>query len=213
MRAVVTAAQPYRLTESGGPATYVQTGTWVCVDTNATAGSRVSFAAGAVTLGAGAAARCTVTNSTATITLLKRVEGGASAPSAWNLTATPTALAGLTPTTVAGATTSTAFEVRPGHPYTLTEALADPNAPLAYRQDRLERLNPDGSWTTVSGAQITAPAAGASATYRYVNRLIDPVRLPLTGGLSTDLFLIAGGLAALFATAGAGWAWRRRSMA
>ncbi|MFS0868078.1 hypothetical protein AB3M83_12195 [Microbacterium sp. 179-B 1A2 NHS] len=215
----VSADAGYRLSETGGPATYVQSGSWQCTDA---AGETVPVsAAGDVAPARGSAVTCTVTNATATLTVLKRVEGAVPGfqPSDWTLTATPAALAGglLPPQTRigadydAGGNGANTFEVRPGHSYTLTEAVRDPSRRLAFDLLRLERL--DGSrWTPVASGTVSAPAPGGSATYRFVNAPIaPPTILPLTGGLSADAFLITGGATvALGVILAAAYSWRRR---
>lgn len=214
----VSADTPYRLSETGGLATYVQVGTWVCLTS---AGVTVPVtAAGDVTLTRGTAVTCTVTNATASVTLLKNVQNPQTGfqPATWNLTATPATLAGLTARTVAGADFSTSgnpastFDVRPGHTYTLTEDLAQAGTRLAYRQVRLEQRQSNGSWTPVSSATITAPAAGQTAIYRFVNAPVAPPALPLTGGTSADAYVIAGVsvLGFALALALAVWYGRRR---
>jgi len=218
----VSADTPYRLAEAGGPATYLQIGAWVC--TTATGTTVPVTAAGDVTLTRATAVTCTVTNATASVVLLKNVQSPQTGfqPSTWNLTATPTALAGLAPTTVAGADYATAgnpsstFDVRPGHAYTLTEALAQTGTRLAYRQLRVEVRQPNGTWAPVTtassgAASITAPAAGQTAVYRFVNAPVQPATLPLTGGTSTDAFLIGGSVVLVLALALAVWHGRRRT--
>jgi LPXTG-motif cell wall-anchored protein len=218
----VSADTAYRLSESGGPATYVQVGNWSCV--TATGTSVPVTAAGDVTLTRGTAVTCTVTNATASLTLLKNVVNPSAGfqPSTWNLTATPATLAGLAPVTVAGADYTTTgngnqastFAVRPGHTYTLSEALAQSGTRLAYQQVRLELRQPNGTWVAVSTADtptITAPAAGQTAIYRFVNAPVNPTTLPLTGGASTDAFLLAGSAVLVLALALAVWHGRRRA--
>ncbi|GGE95265.1 prealbumin-like fold domain-containing protein [Mycetocola zhadangensis] len=212
----VSANIPYRLSEAGGPATYLQVGNWSCVTAS---GAAVPVtAAGDVSLTRGTAVTCTVTNATASLTLLKNVQNPSTGfqPSTWNVTATPATLTGLSPTTVSGAdfvTTgnpSSTFNVRPGHSYTLSEALARSGTRLAYQQLRLELRQPNGSWTPVSSQTITAPAAGQNAIYRFVNAPVQPTILPMTGGSSTDAFLIGGSAVLALALALAVWQGRRR---
>ncbi|GEK23083.1 DUF7933 domain-containing protein [Cellulomonas xylanilytica] len=212
----VSAETPYRLSETGGPATYVQVGGWSCVTAS---GAVVPVTtAGDVSLTRGTDVTCTVTNATAALTLLKNVQSPSTGfvPATWNLTATPAALSGLSATTVSGADyaalgnpTST-ISVRPGHTYTLSEALAQSGARLAYRQLRLEVRQPDGSWTAVTSPTITAPAAGQTAVYRFVNAPVSPPVLPLTGGTSSDAFVVGGGALLVLAIAIAVWQRRRR---
>lgn len=213
----VSAGVPYRLSESGGSAAYVQVGGWSCVTA---AGLPVPVsAAGDVTPTRATAVTCTVTNATASLTLLKNVQNPSTGfqPSTWNLTATPATLAGLSATTVPGAdyvaagNPASTFNVRPGHTYTLTEALAQSGTRLAYQQLRLEVRQSNGTWTPVTSATITAPAAGQSATYRFVNAPVQPTQLPLTGGPSTDAFLFGGAAVLALALALAVWHRRRRS--
>jgi hypothetical protein len=214
----VSADTPYRLAEAGGPATYVQVGNWACVTATGTAVPVT--AAGDVTLTRATDVTCTVTNATAAITLLKNVQNPSTGfqPSTWNLTATPAALTGLSATTVPGADYSatngnaaSTFAVRPGHSYTLSEALAQSGTRLAYQQLRLELRQPNGTWTPVTSQTITAPAAGQTAIYRYVNAPVSPPILPLAGGPSTDAFVIGGIAVLTLALALAVWQRRRRT--
>ena len=213
----VSAGTPYRLSESDGPSTYVQVGSWSCVTAS---GATVPVTgAGDVSLTLATAVTCTVTNATASLTLLKNVQSPATGfqPSTWNLTATPAVLAGLSATTVPGAdfvaagNPASTFSVRPGHTYALSEALAQSGTRLAYQQLRLELRQPNGSWTPVASQTITAPAAGQTAIYRFVNAPVQPTMLPLTGGTSTDAFLIGGSVLLILAIAFAFWHGRRRS--
>ncbi|WP_043598649.1 hypothetical protein [Cellulomonas flavigena] len=213
----VSAQTPYRLSETSGPATYVQVGGWSCA--TATGSAVPVTPAGDVSLARATDVTCTVTNATAALTLLKNVQNPSTGfqPATWDLTATPAALAGLTATTVRGADVSplgnpsSTFDVRPGHTYTLSEALAQSGTRLAYQQLRLEVRGPDGSWTPVASPTITAPAAGQSAVYRFVNAPVAPPVLPLTGGPSRDAFLLGGG--ALLALALTVAVWHRRRQA
>lgn len=213
----VTPGVPYRLAESGGTLTYVQTGGWVC-RTAAGATLEVS-AAGDVVPTSGSPVTCTVTNATATITLLNQVQdprAGFQAPD-WRVTATPGAVAGgVLPTEtrlgaeyVATGNPTNTFEVRPGHGYTLTQAATDPRRPLAYQELRLERLV-GSTWTPVTSRTITAPAAGQTAVYRFVNAPVGPTTLPLTGGTGADTFSIAGGAVLIVALLLSVWHGRRR---
>lgn len=213
----VTPGATYRLAESGGPLTYVQTGSWQC--RTATGATVAVTDAGDVVPVAGAAITCTVTNATATITLVKQVQNPRPGFQVgdWRLTATPAAIAGGTLPTEsrfgaeynAQGNPASTFEVRPGHGYTLSEAATDPARRLAYQELRLERLV-GGTWTTVPSRTITAPAAGQTAVYRFVNAPVTPTRLPLTGGASADAFFIGGSAALASALALALWHTRRR---
>lgn len=214
----VSPARPYRLSETGTNAAYVQVGAWRCVE--ATGAEVAVTATSDVTVRTGAAVTCTVANATATMTLLKDVTAPSPGfvPSTWTVTAAPAALTGATLPTqsrvgaaydpVAGNAAST-FEVRPGHGYTLSETPTVAGTRLAYLTLRLERL--DGStWTPVTGRSITAPAAGQNVVYRFVNApVVGPV-LPLTGGVGADTFAIAGGLLLALTVVGAVIHRRRR---
>lgn len=219
----ISAGVPYRLAQTGGTVSYVQVGSWSCVDG---AGKPVAVSAdGDATIAPGSSVTCTVTNSTAGLTILKNVidpQTGFEAKN-WTITATPNAFTGLSAQSKVGAEYSSAangnaastIEVRPGHGYTLTEALTDQTSKVAYQELRLEQLV-NGNWVTVNSASITAPAAGQSAVYRFVNAPIPGVVLPLTGGMSTDAFMIAGALILLLALSVAvlhGSRRRRRSTA
>jgi len=213
----VSANIAYTLAESGGPATYQQVGAWACVLTDAPS-TAVAVTSSQVTMPAGDDVTCTVTNATAALTLLTHVVDGDGSvvASDWALTATPATMTGLAAVNVAGAeyaaagNPSSTFEVRPGHSYTFTDALVDPATPLAYRLIRIELRNPNGSWSPIAGNQITAPAAGQTATYRFVHELIPPVVLPLTGGASSDRYFIAGGIILIVALGTSGFSRRRR---
>ncbi|MFS0868240.1 SpaH/EbpB family LPXTG-anchored major pilin [Microbacterium sp. 179-B 1A2 NHS] len=199
----VTAGTPYRLSEASKAsaaaltAPYVQAGDWAC---RTAGGQTVPVSSqGDVTLSAGAAVTCTVTNTTATISLVKSLRPGFAAgvtPATWNLTATPSAGSGLSTVTVAGAASEAAantINVRPGTTYTLSEALASATSTLPFRLVSLERFDAATStWVDVTSATVTAPAAGRTAVYRFVNAPIVPPTLPLTGGLGSDTFLVVG---------------------
>ncbi|WP_075890809.1 vWA domain-containing protein [Actinomyces provencensis] len=230
----ITPGVTYQLAESGGDPRYVQTdertiplinrqstGTMTCERVNPTTGAIISDfidgIEGGVTVPMGYVVRCTANNETASLTLLKHVEGDASFEADdWNLTATPApGVDGLESTTVAGAETAegtaSTFRVRPGHTYTLAEVLADAGTSLAYQQLGLERWDAsENEWETVGSADIML-GNSESATYRFVNAAVPSVSLPLTGGLGTDTFLLVGG--GLLALAGiGGWLHRRRSL-
>ncbi|WP_422391317.1 prealbumin-like fold domain-containing protein [Arthrobacter sp. N1] len=213
----VTPGTAYRLAEAGGPPTYVQTGTWRC---RTPAGANVTVtASGDVTPAAGAAITCTVTNATAALTILKQVidpRPGFQAAD-WKVTATPAALPGATLTTetrpgaeyVASGNPASTFDVRPGHGYTLSEAATDLTRKLAYQELRLERLS-GSTWVPVAARTISAPPAGQTAVYRFVNAPVAPTTLPLTGGTSADAFYIGGGALLVAALALMAWNSRRR---
>jgi LPXTG-motif cell wall-anchored protein len=98
--------------------------------------------------------------------------------------------------------------VRPNHVYTISEALAVDDGTIAYRQLGIQKLV-DGSWVDVDVAQVSAEP-GEHATYRFVNDSVPAVVLPLTGGTSTDLFLLIGGIFLLIALSLAAWQQSRR---
>lgn len=214
----VTSGAAYQLNGAGGPGTYVAASGWACTDQD---GAAVTVdAASKVVVSPGSQVACAIAYGTARLTLLKNVVTpsiGFTAAS-WTLVATPDALSGaaLTPQSRVGAEFSSAgnaastFDVRPGHGYTLSEKLTDPNSVIAYRQVALQRLE-NGVWVDVAAAQITAPAVGQTATYRFVNDRIPAVALPLTGGASTDGFLLAGSALLVLTGALALWQWRRRT--
>ncbi|GAA1129211.1 hypothetical protein GCM10009643_10200 [Microbacterium aurantiacum] len=203
----VSTGVAYTLAEAGGPKEYVAAGAWTCV-----AGSTaVPVTASTVTVPLGQTVECTVVNTTAKLTILKEVVGQALPPGDWTLTADPGAGSGLTAKTAVGASQASAantFEVKPGTAYTLSEAPTAGDGAIAYRQLALERQLADGSWVAVDSDRVTVPA-GSHATYRFVNDRVPAVVLPLTGGASTDAFLL-GGLAVLL-LAGALAAWNLRS--
>ncbi|WP_431779771.1 prealbumin-like fold domain-containing protein [Microbacterium aurantiacum] len=203
----VSTGVAYALGEAGGPKEYVAAGAWTCV-----AGSTaVPVAASTVTVPLGQSVECTIVNTTAKLTILKEVVGQALAPGDWTLTADPGAGSGLTAKTAIGASQASSantFEIKPGTAYTLSEAPTAGDGAIAYRQLALERQLADGSWVAVDSDRVTVPAS-SHATYRFVNDRVPAVVLPLTGGASTDAFLL-GGLAVLL-LAGALAAWNLRS--
>jgi LPXTG-motif cell wall-anchored protein len=93
--------------------------------------------------------------------------------------------------------------------YTLSESATDPSRRVAYQELRLERLV-GTTWTTVPARAITAPAAGETAVYRFVNAPVVPTRLPLTGGMSADAFFIGGAATLGLALVLSLWHTRRR---
>lgn len=206
--ATVSPSSVYRLAETGGTAAYVQVGNWACVTATGTAVAVSSV--GDVTLDQGTDVTCTVTNATSSLTVLTtvRTPAGTLTPPNWTVTATPANMNGLAPTSRVGAdytpggNAANTFDVRPGHSYTLSQAQTSAGALSPYRLIRLERLTGVvggvPQWETVGSTAITAPAAGQSATYRYVYGAVAPITLPLTGGLGADAFTY-GGIAVILA--------------
>lgn len=150
------------------------------------------------------------------LTLLKTVEDGSASPANWNLTAN----GGTGQTyTVSGNVTRSAgntFGVVTARDYALTETPADPNAPLAYLLDRVERCDPNPAaaggcdWQVIDEAAPVSVGVGQHAVYRFVNKSAPALEVPLTGGLSSDAVGIAGaGLAGLALLIGS-VAWMRR---
>ncbi|WP_182113158.1 MULTISPECIES: DUF11 domain-containing protein [unclassified Actinotalea] len=140
---VVTPLVPYQLAESGGTPTYVQvdqrsdlqtyplsTGSWSCIRVDAE-GAQVSGYAdglnGGVTVPLAARVSCTATNQTGQLVLAKDVvndAGGTAVPADFTLRAVPApTVPDLDTVETAGAARDVAqvFEVRPGHPYALSE--------------------------------------------------------------------------------------------
>lgn len=208
---------PYELSEAGGPITYVQSGQWACVDDDT--GTEVALTNGAVSVAYGASVTCTVTNVTATLTLLKHIADGADgmlSPEDWTLVAAPGCdVVGLAEVTVTGAETESAAntaEIRPDCEYTLAEEV-DEGSTLAYRQTALERWDEEsGTWVALAGDSISV-APGTHAIVRFVNDLTPAVVLPFTGGTSADAFTLSGVVVLLLALALVLWQWivRRRT--
>ncbi|TGO04929.1 LPXTG cell wall anchor domain-containing protein [Serinibacter arcticus] len=208
----VTAGVAHVLGEqpTGGVAqpSYVQQGQWSCtaVDPNGTPTGQAA-SVDTVTVPLGGWTRCTVTNATAELTLLKHVVSDSSdarPASDWTLQATPVAgTPALATQSVVGAETavgaSSTRTVRPGRAYVLGET-----GPGGYTQ-QLQKLV-GSSWVAVDSTTVTL-AAGERATYRFVNDDVAP-SLTLTkvvrGGtaVATDWTLSAtsGASATTFAT-------------
>ena len=198
----VTPSVAYALSHSGGPASYAQVGSWACRDQS---GAIVPVTASGVSLVKGTQVTCTVTNSTARLTLLKHIDataGGTLRADMFTLTATPASLAGLTATSTRGSETEIAsgadanrFDVRPGHSYTLTE-----RSDYASLGLRLERRTGQDAWVTVTDPTIQVPA-GEHHVYRFVNAPVPALALPLTGGIGADTYVMGGGALLLLALA------------
>ncbi|MDQ7878373.1 VWA domain-containing protein [Microbacterium sp. QXD-8] len=214
--ASVSPAAAYTLSESGGPDTYVPASAgWQCVLTGTTTAVGVSNAK--VTVPLGQKVTCTITNTTATLTLLKKTaDGSGLAPADFTLTGTPASGFTLAVLQTPGATAANAgnsFEVRPAHTYTLAET--DDSGTIAYRNLGLQKLKPgtdpalDANWENVASAEVQV-AAGEQAIYRFVNDKVPAVVLPLTGGTASDAFLLLGGAIVSAVVAVAAWRAARR---
>ncbi|MCR8670917.1 hypothetical protein [Agrococcus sp. HG114] len=203
----------YALAATGGPAQY-EVGQWSCLDHR---GESVAVTDAAITVALGSQVTCTITHATAHLVLLKHIDetmAGNLRPEHFDLTATPVdASLGLEAETVHGAelaSTANTVEVRPGAAYALSES-----STYAYLHLQLQRLDGD-RWVDVA-SEILAPAAGQTATYRFVNAAPPALALPLTGGLGADAYLAAGLVLLTLATAAAGVrmrrGWRARRLA
>ncbi|ROR65287.1 hypothetical protein [Agrococcus jenensis] len=207
----ITPGVAYRLSESGGPATYVQVGGWACVNQ---AGAAVTVsAAGEVTATQGDAVTCTVTNATAQLVVLEHIEGTATVqPSQFSLTATPAARPGLSASTVPGSDvvgTAATVQVRPGHSYALASTSEAPHLQL-----RFERYvgtvgeggavdHADASLWRAADPSTVAVAAGQTAIYRFVAAEPLAFALPYTGGVGLDqVQLLGAGVSAVGLLAG-----------
>ncbi len=200
--ASVTAGVAYALSATGGHVAYAQVGSWACVDQRGTA---VPVTASGASLVKGTQVTCTVTHSTARMTLLKHIDGstgGSLHPDRFTLTATPASFAGLAPTSVPGSETEVAsgaaanrFEVRPGHGYALSE-----HSDYAALGLRLERQTGPDTWEAVASHTVQVPA-GEHHVYRFVAAPVPALALPLTGGVGSDTYVMAGGALVLLALA------------
>ena len=208
--AITTATVPlgtYTLTESNGPAGY-DPSSWSC--TGATVSNN------SVTLAQGVSATCTITNSDepGSVTWTKKdTSGSLLNGSEWTLTPP-----GASAVTITDCTTSTCptgdlkdQDPAPGKfkltnlswgSYTLTEA----RAPIGYVLDTTSHTFTVGPDATKN--QVGVP--GPTSIGDFTNTQAKVPVLPLTGGMSADAFLIAGG-AALAAAGFGGWWSRRRS--
>lgn len=198
----------YTLSESGGPAGYQQTGAWYC--------SGAAVNGSTVSLTQGANVTCTITNSDlpGSVTWSKTdTADNLLAGSVWTLTGPKMSDNEPGPSVdvedcVAGS--GSACTGRDKNPvagkfsviglswgtYTLVEKAA----PLGYVLDPTQRD------FTIRGDALSFSFGAA-----FRNSQVTPPSLPLTGGLGTDTFLLAGG--GLLALAGiGGWIHRRRSL-
>lgn len=220
---VVAQDTAYVLSESDAHPEYVQQGEWQCVtatgrDSNGalTFGDPVAAESATTQVGRGGVVRCTVTNETAKLTVLKEVPDDLdpTAPfdeSDFTLDIDPGANElGLTPqngvpgSNVASETNS--FSVRPGHTYQVSEKSVDPD--LAYVNTQVQYLDENGDWHDIDPSEITLEA-GQHLTIRFVNVPPGSVPLPLTGGFA-GMFPVVGGGAVLAALAAAAWYVTRR---
>ena len=177
-------------------------------------------AAGSVSVPLGQSVLCTVTNATASLTLLKYVEDDFASPSTWelqaeavdpSLPARPSIAGSWTgaPGPVQAAAANT-VAVRPDAAYSLSEQTVASAAGMAYLFDRVDVWNPvTGSWEQIADASAITVVAGGHAIYRFVNSPVPPLALPLTGGLASDAFLIVGGTVLALALGFALWHTRR----
>lgn len=200
----VSANVDYKLSETG-PNTYIATQEgWQCVDNRTDA--TVELTDDLVSLDLGQDATCTITNTTAKLTILKHVEGGNAVPQDWELSATPGQNDyGFTTHTTPGAqnvSSNNTWEVRPEQPFALDEALAntDPDALKEYYLDRIEMQDENGAWVEVTDTDAVTVPAGTHAVYRFVNAAIPSLEIPLTGGLGRDAYLIGGGVVLVLTT-------------
>ncbi len=207
--ASVSSGTAYTLTESGGPAGYVPTSAgWACVDS---AGAPVAVSGSAVTVPLGQLVTCTITNTTAVVTVLKHVEGDGIAPSDFTLSLTPQDGSAPGHSGIPGSespTASNTFAVTPGATYTLAETSG--SVTLPYLGVVLQTSSDGTNWNDVSGAEITVPA-GTHVYYRFVNSPVPALMLPLTGGTGIDVFWLSGGIVlALGVAAALAWQFARR---
>lgn len=207
----ITPGIAYRLTEAGGPATYAQVGTWRCANQ---VGTPVAVSsAGDIVATQGDDVTCTVTNATAALVVLERVESGATLrPSRFELTATPSPRPGLSPTTVVGseaATAASTIEVLPGHAYALRSTSTAPHLQLRFER-YVGVIGVDGAvdhadptlWRSADPGSVSV-GAGQSAVYRFVATEPVPFALPITGGIGIDQLRLIGGAAMALALGGA----------
>jgi fimbrial isopeptide formation D2 family protein/LPXTG-motif cell wall-anchored protein len=200
--ASVTPGVAYALASTGGRAAYEQVGSWDCRDQLGTA---VTVTASGVTVVKGTQVTCTVTHSTARMTLLKHIDtsnGGTLRAAMFTLTATPASFTGLSATSVQGneaeiatGSSTNRFDVRPGHGYALTE-----KSDYASLGLRLERQTGPDTWVAVTNPTVQVPA-GEHHVYRFVNAPVPALALPLTGGIGSDTYAMAGGALLLLALA------------
>jgi len=191
----VTPQTAYTLAEQGTTAAdsaYTAAGAWACTTP---AGTPVTVTSSKVTLSYGQSATCTITNTTATVTVLKHIDGAGLQASQFTLSLTPqTAGAGLGQSSIAGSETENSantFEITPGVSYNVSESAA--SGTPAYFQEGLQVSTDGTNWANVTGTTIT-PAAGTHAYYRLVNMRAPGIALPLTGGPGTGRLWALGSL-------------------
>ena len=190
----VSADVAYRLAERG-PDEYVATEEgWQCVDERT--GLDVDAPDGQVSVRPGQDVSCTITNTTARLSLLKEVENGDAEPDDWTLAARPQGsdLDLAEHETPGGASLAAAptWEVRPGQPYTIGEHPTDAE-PEGYHLDRVEVSTDEGrTWQAVDPDEAIALEPGTHAIYRFVNQSVPSLALPTTGGLGRGAYLGGG---------------------
>ncbi|WP_099332658.1 hypothetical protein [Actinomyces minihominis] len=170
-----------------------------------------------------AAVRCTVTNQTAELTVLKQLDGHwGPLVSDFELSATPGVAGVELPSLVdasgnENATTQNSLPVLPNHRYAISEQSSYPYLQRAFQQylpggiggADLETcpevmssraFNTPSCWVEADPASVSVEQ-GERGTYRFVNMAPIPPRLPDAGGTAATWFLIGGlavvGLAAV----------------
>lgn len=190
--ASITPDASYSLSQSyigSGVDNYVPDGSWSCQDSG---GNPVSVSASQVTVAFGQAVTCTITYWTAQVSVLKTIEGTGLVPSQFTLTVTPPAGEGP-PVSFAGASTVTSantMDVHPGSSYGVAETSAVTGLPFLALGFQ-ESTDGGQTWTNVSGTTFV-PVAGTTVLYRFVNQAVNPMVLPLTGGMGTDVIAAVG---------------------
>ncbi|EPD33439.1 hypothetical protein HMPREF9306_00979 [Propionimicrobium lymphophilum ACS-093-V-SCH5] len=179
---------------------YAQKGDWSCADNE---GKKVDTVKGekteSVTVEAGKDVTCTVTNTTAELTVLKYVKDKSTGLKPSDVTVSAKAKTDTQKSLSAEGseevTKNNSIPVLPGGELTLSE-----KSNFAYLANKLEKyvgtnpntpdMNAANDWQEVDRTKPVSVQPGEHAVYRFVNSAPPQVVLPLSGGISRTVFVV-----------------------
>lgn len=179
---------------------YAQKGDWSCTDNE---GKKVDIAKGekteSVTVEAGKDVTCTVTNTTAELTVLKYVKDKSTGLKPSDVTVSAEAKTATQKSmSVKGSeevSKDNSIAVLPGAEFALSE-----KSDVAYLANKLEKyvgtnpnkpdMNAANDWQEVDRTKPVSVQPGEHAVYRFVNSAPPQVVLPLSGGISRTVFVV-----------------------